>query len=67
VTPAAAYRRAAQMVRDYAAQITVDLYASDAECDAKAAEKGRLHMLAARIEDEAKGLVVAPQREEEWR
>jgi hypothetical protein len=67
MTPAAAYRRAAQMVRAAAESITVDLYASDAECDAKAAEKGRLHMLAARIEDEAKALVAAPQNEGEWR
>lgn len=54
MTPADAYRRAAQMVRAEAERITVDLYASDAECDRKAAEKGRLHMLAARIEDEGK-------------
>lgn len=54
MTPAEAYRRAAQMVRDYAATIVVDLYASDAECDAKAAQKGALMMLAGRIEDEGK-------------
>ena len=54
MTPADAYRRAAQMVRDYAATITIDAWATDAECDAKAGQKGRLHMLASRIEDEGK-------------
>ena len=54
MTPADAYRRAAQMVRAEAERITVDLYASDDECDRKALEKGRLHMLANRIEDEGK-------------
>lgn len=66
MTAAEAYRRAAQMVRAEAESIRVDLYASDAECDRKAAKKGRLHMLAARIEDEAKALV-APKEPEEWR
>jgi hypothetical protein len=66
MTPAAAFLRAAQMVRAEAESIRVDLYASDAECDAKAAEKGRLHALANRIEDEAKALV-APQKDGEWR
>jgi hypothetical protein len=63
---AEAFRRSAQMVRDYAATITVDGFASDAECDAKAREKGALHMLAARIEDEAKALV-AQKEPGEWR
>jgi hypothetical protein len=49
-----AYQRAAQMVRAEAETIRVDLHASDDECDAKAREKGRLHMLAKRIEDEGK-------------
>jgi hypothetical protein len=66
MTPAAAYRRAAQMVRDYAASIRVDGFASDDECDLKAREKGALHMLAARIEDEAKALLPT-QEPEEWR
>jgi hypothetical protein len=66
MTPAAAFRRAAQMVRDYAATIRVDGFAGDDECDRKAREKGALHMLANRIEDEAKGLV-AQKEPEEWR
>jgi hypothetical protein len=56
VTAPEAYRRAAAMVRAEAESIRVDLYASDAECDRAAREKGRLHMLAKRIEDEAKGV-----------
>ena len=48
-----AYRRAAAMVRAEAESIRVDLYAGDEECERLAREKGRLHMLAKRIEDEA--------------
>jgi hypothetical protein len=54
MTPAVteAYRRAAALIRAEAEAIRVDLYASDEECDRLAREKGRLHMLAKRIERE---------------
>lgn len=45
------YVRAAALVRAEAESIRVDLYATDAEMDRLAREKGRLHMLARRIED----------------
>ncbi len=48
------YTRAAALVRAEAESIRVDLYATDAEMDRLAREKGRLHMLAKRIEDEGK-------------
>lgn len=48
------YARAAAMVRAEAESIRVDLYMPDAELDRLAREKGRLHMLARRIEDAEK-------------
>lgn len=56
MTAADAYRDAARMVRAEAESIRVHLYASDAECERAANEKGRLHMLARRIEDQGKGV-----------